>query len=116
MNLQMLIGQLGAWSTGKGPLYQKLARALTEAIRNGTVSPGVRLPSERILAGALTLSRTSVVAAYDALREEGWLESEVTDLVVRQYLDPLVQDGIDVGTLGIDSGVIRHDENLDSEK
>jgi DNA-binding transcriptional MocR family regulator len=75
MNLQTLIGQLGSWSTGKGPLYQKLARALTEAIRNGTVSPGVRLPSERILADALTLSRTSVVAAYDALREEGWLES-----------------------------------------
>jgi DNA-binding transcriptional MocR family regulator len=75
MNLQTLIGQLGAWSTGKGPLYQKLARALTETIRNGTVSPGARLPSERILADALTLSRTSVVAAYDALREEGWLES-----------------------------------------
>src|ERR1700682_6376875 len=75
MDLQTLIAQLGAWSTGKGPLYQKLARALSEAIRNGTVNPGARLPSERILADALTLSRTSVVAAYDALREEGWLES-----------------------------------------
>src|SRR5262249_15014241 len=32
-------------------------------------------PSERSLAQALSISRTTVVAAYDALRESGWLES-----------------------------------------
>jgi|SRR5579871_1010 len=75
MEPQILAQQLGAWSKGKGPLQQKLAHALVEAIRQGTVNPGVRLPSERNLARVLALSRTTVVAAYDALRERGWLES-----------------------------------------
>jgi DNA-binding transcriptional MocR family regulator len=46
-----------------------------DAIRKGAVHPGIRLPSERSLAQALSISRTTVVAAYDALRESGWLES-----------------------------------------
>ena len=71
----MLAGQLGSWSTGRGALQQKLARALMQVIRAGTIPPGLRLPSERALAQALTVSRTTVVAAYDALREENWLES-----------------------------------------
>ena len=46
-----------------------------QAVRNGFLMPGSRLPSERMLAQALMLSRTTVVAAYDALRESGWVES-----------------------------------------
>jgi DNA-binding transcriptional MocR family regulator len=75
MEAHSVARHLGSWSTGKGPLQHKLARALTQAIRYGTLHPGIRLPSERALAQALTLSRTTVVAAYDALRETGWLES-----------------------------------------
>src|SRR5438445_183552 len=75
MEVQPLVRHLGSWSLGKGPLQQKLARGLTQAVRNGFLIPGSRLPSERMLARALMLSRTTVVAAYDALRETGWLES-----------------------------------------
>ncbi len=75
MEVDSLVRSLGPWPSGKGPLQQKLARALMRAIRNGTVSPGLRVPSERTLAQALTLSRTTVIAAYGALREAGWLES-----------------------------------------
>ena len=70
-----VVNQLGAWSVGKGPLQQKLARALTQAIRAGGIQAGIRLPSERVLAQALSLSRTTVVGAYDTLRVGGWLES-----------------------------------------
>lgn len=70
-----LISHLGVWSTGQGPLHQKLTRGLINAIRRGAVQPGIRLPSERSLAQALSISRTTVVTAYDALREGGWLES-----------------------------------------
>jgi DNA-binding transcriptional MocR family regulator len=70
-----VVNQLGAWSSGKGPLQQKLARALTHAIRAGSIQTGIRLPSERALAQALSLSRTTVVGAYDSLRDGGWLES-----------------------------------------
>jgi DNA-binding transcriptional MocR family regulator len=70
-----VVNQLGAWSIGKGPLQHKLALALTQAIRGGGIQTGIRLPSERALAQALSLSRTTVVAAYDTLRDGGWLES-----------------------------------------
>src|SRR5262245_43214824 len=75
MDAQQLIPHLGVWSTGSGSLQQKLARGLVDSIRKGAIHPGVRLPSERSLAQALSISRTTVVAAYDALRESGWLES-----------------------------------------
>lgn len=75
MEVDSLVRSLGPWPAGKGPLQRKLAHALMQAIRNGAVSPGLRLPSERALAQALTVSRTTVVAAFDALREAGWLES-----------------------------------------
>jgi len=75
MQPDVLARYLGTWSVGKGPLQQKLARALSQAIRQGMLNPGIRLPSERTMAQVLRLSRTTVVAAYDALRESGWLES-----------------------------------------
>ena len=53
-------------------MYQKLA-GLTAHPRRVLV-PGARLPSERRLAEALTLSRTTVVAAYDSLHEAGWVD------------------------------------------
>jgi len=67
---------LESWSAGRqGPLYQRLAEALRAAIRRGQLPGGVRLPTERALASALSVSRSTVVAAYDVLRGEGWLES-----------------------------------------
>ena len=75
MDAQELVPHLGVWPTGPGPLQHKLARGLVDAIRKGAVHPGIRLPSERSLAQALSISRTTVVAAYDALRESGWLDS-----------------------------------------
>jgi DNA-binding transcriptional MocR family regulator len=75
MEALALAGYLGAWAAGKGSLQQKLTRALTHTIRQGLLTPGLRLPSERRLAEALSLSRTTVVTAYDNLREGGWVES-----------------------------------------
>ena len=75
MEAPSLARHLGSWSVGEGSLYHKLVRALMQAVRNGFLGPGSRVPSERALARALMTSRTTVVAAYDALRESGWLES-----------------------------------------
>jgi len=75
VNVKTLLPILGVWANGKGSLRRKLTHALMEGVRQGGLSPGVRLPSERALARALTISRTTVVAAYDALREAGWFES-----------------------------------------
>jgi len=75
MEAQSVVRHLGAWSLGKGSLQQKLVRALMQTVQDGYLIPGSRMPSERSLAQALMLSRTTVVAAYDALREAGWFES-----------------------------------------
>lgn len=66
---------LGNWGEGDGPAYRRLAEALRAAIRRGEAGPGERLPAERVLARLLAVSRTTVVAAYEVLRQEDWLES-----------------------------------------
>ena len=44
------------------------------AFARGEIATGVRLPSERTLAATLQVSRTTVVAAYELLSGDGWLE------------------------------------------
>jgi DNA-binding transcriptional MocR family regulator len=66
---------LGAWSFGEGPTYQRLAEAIRQALARGDLSSGARLPAERTLARALSLSRTTIVSALELLRAEGWIES-----------------------------------------
>ncbi|MFD3684360.1 PLP-dependent aminotransferase family protein [Nocardiopsis sp. NPDC058631] len=70
-----LAALLGTWSRGEGPLYRRLADTLRELVGQGTLTPNERLPSERVLASALRVSRTTVVSAYDSLRSEGLLDS-----------------------------------------
>src|SRR5947207_12178137 len=65
---------LRLWTPGPGPLYRGLAAALREAIQRGQLPDGSRLPSERQLAERLLISRTTVVAAYDLLRQENLVE------------------------------------------
>ncbi|MFF9626616.1 PLP-dependent aminotransferase family protein [Streptomyces griseosporeus] len=50
-----------------------LERALREAVRDGRLAPGERLPATRALAVELGLSRNTVKAAYDQLVAEGYL-------------------------------------------
>ncbi len=69
---------LGALITGwqtEGPAYVALADAVRGAVLSGTVAPHTRLPSERDLAAALGVSRTTTAAAYAALRERGFVAS-----------------------------------------
>lgn len=67
---------LGAWHTS-GPVYLALADALRSAVLAGSLAPLTRLPSERELARVLGVSRTTTSAAYDRLRELGFVTSQV---------------------------------------
>src|SRR5579862_3077496 len=58
-----------------GPVYLALADSVTALVRDGRLAPETRLPSERELASELRLSRATVTAAYDQLRERGLLAS-----------------------------------------
>ena len=72
--LAILLGEIGAWAVGPGPLYRQLARAVSGAIERGALAGGARLPAERALADALPASRGTVVAAYDLLITERLVE------------------------------------------
>ncbi len=69
------VAALGNWVAGDGPAYRRLADAARRAIENGEIGPGSRLPAERTLSRLLTVSRTTVVAAYELLRQERLVES-----------------------------------------
>ncbi|TFH74383.1 PLP-dependent aminotransferase family protein [Cellulomonas sp. HD19AZ1] len=74
INGQRLRVLLGAWHR-PGPAYQALADALRALTRSGALPLGTRLPGERETADALGVSRTTATAAYDLLRDEGFLVS-----------------------------------------
>src|SRR5947199_9590462 len=75
MDTNRLVKALGPWSVGRGPLYGLLAQALQKAILQGDIPAGTPLPAERPLAKALAVSPTTVIAAYDLLRDDDWAES-----------------------------------------
>lgn len=62
------------WPAVRGPLYQRLAGALRAGIQRGDLAPGLRLPAERHLADAAGVGRSTVVAAYELLRQDGLVE------------------------------------------
>lgn len=57
------------------PRYQQLFRAFQQAILNGTLPTGTRLPASRPLAQALKLSRNTVKTAFEMLLAEGYIET-----------------------------------------
>jgi GntR family transcriptional regulator/MocR family aminotransferase len=61
--------------TGREPLHRQLANGLRDAIRSGRLAPHTRLPSTRVLAADLGVSRRLVVDAYSQLTAEGFLFS-----------------------------------------
>jgi DNA-binding transcriptional regulator YhcF (GntR family) len=56
-------------------LHQQIARQLREAIRRAPAA-GRRLPSTRMLAGIVDVSRNTVLAAYETLIAEGLLDPQ----------------------------------------
>jgi DNA-binding transcriptional MocR family regulator len=63
--------RLGRWSSGRGPLHVLLAARLRRLIDEGELPAGEPLPPDRVLAGVLSVGRSTVVAAYDLLRQDG---------------------------------------------
>lgn len=70
-----LAERLGDWRHEPGPLHARLAASLRRLVDGGVLEPGALLPPERRLADALDVSRTTVVAAYDRLKDTGTVVS-----------------------------------------
>ena len=62
---------------GRNDLTGEIYRQLRRAILDGRLPPGSRLPATRELAGQLSVSRTTVVVAYDRLIGEGFIGARV---------------------------------------
>lgn len=60
-----------------GPVYQAIVRALEQAIQQGDLHAGDRLPPQRTLAAQLGVDLTTVTRAYAVARSRGLLEGEV---------------------------------------
>lgn len=61
---------------GKTPLYERIYQYIRNEIVDGRISKGEKLPSTRLLAKNLSVSRSTVELAYDQLLAEGYIEAE----------------------------------------
>ena len=62
-------------SGDKRPLYEKIYAYIRREIRRGSLGYGERLPSTRVLAENLKVSRSTTQMAYEQLLAEGYIEA-----------------------------------------
>lgn len=87
-----LLGLFELAPEGGEALYRQIYRSLRRAILAGELSRGTRLPSTRMLAGELGVSRNTVINAFAQLQAEGYLESGpgAGSFVARELPDSLL--------------------------
>jgi GntR family transcriptional regulator / MocR family aminotransferase len=71
---QTLSGLIDIDRGAAGPLARQLYEQLRSAIAGNRLRQGYRLPSSRLLARQLAVSRNTVSAAIDQLAAEGYLD------------------------------------------
>lgn len=59
------------------PIYEQIYEDLRNAIIEGKLSPGTKLPSTRVLTSVLGVSRTTVTNAFSQMKSEGYFDSRV---------------------------------------
>jgi DNA-binding transcriptional MocR family regulator len=62
---------------GSKPIYRRLIETLSEDIESGRLAPGERLPPQRELAHALSISVGAVTRAYDQAARRGLIGAHV---------------------------------------
>src|SRR6185437_8499798 len=62
---------------GRGDRADRIYRQLRDAVLDGRLRPGERLPATRELAAQLQVSRSTVSTAYERLTAEGYLTGRV---------------------------------------
>ena len=56
-------------------IYMQISNQLINAIQRGVLPFGIKLPGTRALSIILNVHRNTIVAAYDELFAQGWVES-----------------------------------------
>src|ERR1044071_3015858 len=57
------------------PVYLQISNRLINLIREGVIKPGASLPGSREMSKLLNVHRKTVVAAYDELNAQDWIET-----------------------------------------
>lgn len=70
-------------------LHEQIYRALRDLILSGTLASGARIPSSRMLADDLRVSRNTVLTAFEKLMSEGYLDSRIGG---GTYVAPVLPD------------------------
>ena len=61
-------------NTSSIPVYLQISNAFIQNIRQGRLRKGLKLPGSREVAELLNINRMTVVAAYEELDAQGWIE------------------------------------------
>ncbi|MDR2223920.1 MAG: PLP-dependent aminotransferase family protein [Flavobacteriaceae bacterium] len=56
-------------------IYMQIANQLSNAIQRKYIAPQTKLPGTRALSVILQVNRNTIVAVYDELNEQGWIET-----------------------------------------
>lgn len=84
----------------KAPLYEKIYEHIKREILSGKLQKGEKLPSTRLLATNLAVSRSTVEMAYDQLLAEGYIKAEpcrgfficdITELYSLESLESVIE-------------------------
>ena len=84
----------------KAPLYEKIYEYIKSEITDGRIPRGERLPSTRLLAKNLAVSRSTVEMAYDQLLAEGYIQAELPGFFVCDIAELYRLRGNSVGDTG----------------
>lgn len=85
----------------KGVIKEQVYHSIRNAVLDGRMRPGIKIPSSRMLAEMMSISRNSVLAGFDRLTDEGYL---VTKKGSGTYIAETIPDDlIDTKAFPIDS-------------
>jgi len=87
VSADLLIGELDR--EGAVPLHTQVYTGLRDSILEGRLRPGASMPSTRDLPALLGVSRNTVLAAYDQLQSEGFIEARIGS---GTYVAPAIPD------------------------
>lgn len=77
MHITDILAALPLDRTAGAPLFRQLYEQVKAAILRGAITPGMQLPPTRALCELLSVSRQTVLNAYDQLTAEGYLSGSV---------------------------------------
>lgn len=97
------------------PLYVQIANGIIAQVESGRVKPGTKLPGSRTMADLLNVHRTTVIAVYDELYAQAWLERKASSGTFITKLLPVVnskQVQHPTGKVPSSTGFSLHTSNL----